>query len=135
MNGILFENTKIAAYFLWEKTRCSNAMNLWYCAEDIACFFERSGYLDKNSIDGILSFNSHCDIYINFMRHVAYRIYIYTECENDLVNWFAAEQLIKICEWTQALANMAAIYRNEGVKHTLLGEIRSDNVRSYYQTF
>lgn len=132
MNDALFENTKLAAYFLWEVTGCSNAMDLWYCAEDMACYFEREGILDETRVNSVMQLDVCDPGYIFFLRHVAYRIYIYTNRPSAPVNWYDAEKLLANGEWVRALTDMATIYRNEMTNNSLMNELRSDNVRAYY---
>ena len=137
MNDSLFDNTKLAAYFLWEHSGCDNALNLWYCAEEMACFFEQEEILDEKRVSGILQAGVNSAEYVWFVRHVAYRVYIYTNRTDDLANWYMAERLLYIGEWVRAITGMASIYRVEKNNHDFMNEVRSENVRGYYdeQTF
>jgi hypothetical protein len=128
----LYENTKLAAYFLWEHTGCDNALNMWVCAEDLACFFEQTGILDEERISAIARLNRYDPGYIQCVQHIAFRIFVYSNNQNDWDNWFAAERLLAIQEWTRALTGMARVYRNESANHNVMGRVRSENVRAYY---
>jgi hypothetical protein len=123
----MFENTKVAAYYLWDHTRCESALDLWYCAEDIACYFEQMGIRDSANVGSIKKLGVHDLGYIQFVRHVAYRIYIYTNQPDAETNWFAAERLLGVPEWVDSIIQMADALRNQ---HT--GNVRSENVRAYY---
>ena len=131
MNQELFEATKIAAYTIWERTKCQNALALWYCSEDIANYLERSGILSDDGIKAILQKDKYDRAYIEFMQHIAYRLYIYTNREDELENWFDAEKLSQNDEWLAASLNMAQMFseNKENVKN--LG-IKCEAVRDYY---
>ena len=101
---------KLAAYHLWEYTHLDNTLRLWYCVEDIARFLKQSDILTIAQLDSILSQNVHDLGYIHFVRHIAYRIYIYTDNGDDLFNWLAAESLLGNREWKQSLIGMALFY-------------------------
>jgi hypothetical protein len=134
LNQSLFENTKLAAYFLWERTKSENTLNLWNCAEDIACFLEQSDMLAPEKVAGILSIGKYDLRYIQFVRHIAYRIYIYTGHESSVSNWYDAEALLENSEWRGALAKMAQIYNQE--KHNVNGlvEVHSGMIKSFYDS-
>ncbi len=132
MSGNLFEYTKIASYFLWESTGCEHALDLWYCAEDIACYFEQMGILSESRVAAIKQLGVYDAAYIHFMRHVAYRIYIYTNRPDPDVNWFAGEGLINNSEWVTALVGMASVYRSEKTNRDFIKDVRCENVRAYY---
>jgi hypothetical protein len=110
MNNKLFAHTKLAAYFLWEYTGNDNTLKLWRCAEDIAEFLQSSGILSPDRVVSILRLGIYDLGYINFVRHIAYRIYIHTENEDSLANWFVAERLLSNAEWRQAVTDMANIF-------------------------
>lgn len=132
MNTDLFECTKLSAYFLWEATNCENALTLWYCAEDIACYFERNDITDSASIN-IFKNRSKYDIaYINFVRNIAYRLFVYTNNTDAMSNWFAAERLLDNLEWCQATISISARYLSEKSSQDFVNGIRSTNVKSYY---
>ena len=131
-DATLFDNTKMAAYFLWEHTGCENALDLWLCAEDMACFFEQTDILGMTQIEIILRLGKYDPGYVNFMQHVAFRIYQYTGCSDELRNWFSAERLLTNTEWSRALTQMAAIYRSEKKNQNIMNDVRSENVRAFY---
>jgi len=133
MEETLFKNTKLAAYFLWEYTRLDNTLQLWYCAEDIACFLEQSDILSGEQLESILALNVYDLGYIQFVRHIAYRIYIYTGNDDALFNWYTAERLLGNGEWRQAVAYMASTY---GIQKTVAGGlscIHSGHVKNFYE--
>ena len=130
---ILFENTKLAAYFLWEHTRLDNTLMLWYCAEDIACFLERSDILSSRRLEAVLSLDVYDLGYIEFVRHIAYRIYVYTGNCDALFNWFTAERLLGNGEWRQALICMASIYNKQKAVAGGLSSVHSGHVKNFYE--
>jgi hypothetical protein len=113
MNEKLFNNTKLCAYFLWEYTNAENTLILWYCSEDMASFLEQHDYLTPDKIMAVLRLGVYDLGYINFVRHIAYRIYQYTNNSDSIANWFAAEHLISNYEWRVAITEMASIYASE----------------------
>ena len=128
----LFNHTKLAAYFLWERTGSENALGLWNCAEEMACFFEQSDILGVKSIEFILRLGKYDPGYIFFMQHAAYRIYQYTQIADEWSNWFTAEKLIANAEWIRAITAIAAIYRKEKTNAAIMDAVRSENVRAFY---
>jgi hypothetical protein len=130
-----FESTQIAAYYLWEHSIYDNALDLWYCAEDIASHFEQANILDAVALNNIKEQGKGSDAYIWFVRHVAYRLYIYTNNDEALTNWFMAESLLESEEWLKNIFNMASILKNDNGE--CLSQVRSDAVRFFYegQTF
>lgn len=135
MNTELFENTKIAAYFLWEYTQHDNALELWYCAEDLGCFMERNAYLHPDIIQDIKMRGVYNYSYVLFVRNIAYRIFLYTGQINSVNNWYLAEELLKNDEWCSALTRIAQIYRREKDNSNLVDDIRSDQVKNYYRAY
>ena len=131
----LFNCTKLAAYFLWEATNNTNALGLWYCVEDIACFFEQSHCCTPESVAAIIRKGTRDDAYIAFVRHVAYRIYKHTENPDPLVNWLLAERMLSASSWVREITHIAALL-NAG-RGSPSPELRSDAIRAYYeqQTF
>jgi hypothetical protein len=125
-----FESTKIVAYFLWEHSGYDNALDLWYAAEDIACFFEQANILDTEMVDSIVGLGIASGGYIWFVRHIAYRLHLYTQTTDELINWFLAERLIAIPAWIESLTDMAALLRTDA--DDAVGQLRSDIVRSVY---
>ncbi|MDR2648574.1 MAG: hypothetical protein LBB94_02495 [Clostridiales bacterium] len=134
MNEILFDNTKRAAYFLWEYTRIDNTLRLWYCAEDIACFLEQSNILSLSQLEPIINLDTADPGYIQFVRHIAYRIYIYTGNSNAVLNWFTAEHLLENGEWRQALICMAVFYNTQKSVAGGLSGIHCGEVKNFYAT-
>jgi hypothetical protein len=132
MENSLFEHTKVVSYFLWEYTGCDQALQLWYCAEDLACYFEQMGILATDRVTAIRQLGVYDPAYIHFLRHVAFRIYIYTNQPDPDTNWFIAEQLLVNREWVASLVGMASIYKNEKSNQNFFEEVRSENVRAYY---
>ena len=133
VNETLLDNTKLAAYFLWEYTHGDNTLELWYCAEDIACFLEQSDILTNELLEKIMALDVTDPGYIQFMRHIAYRIYIYTGNDDALFNWFAAERLLRNREWRQALAYMASVYNAQKTVAGGLSCIHSGHVKNFYE--
>ena len=133
MNEQIMDKTKQAAYFLWEYTQHDNPLNHWYCAEDIACFFEEYEIFDRAAMDAFVQGGKHDDTYIDFMRHIAFRIYIYTNQENPRTNWYAAERCAGNGEWCDAIVEMARLYRQEKNSADFVVSLRSDKVRRFYQ--
>jgi len=130
MDKSWFECTKIVAYYLWEHTGYDNALDLWYAAEDIACFFEQANILDNEMVDSIVRLGTTSGGYIWFVRHIAYRLYLYTQNPDELTNWFLAERLISIPPWIEMLVDMATILSTDA--DSTMGQLRSDTVRSVY---
>ena len=108
MDNLLFNQTKQAAYCLWEHIGFVSALNCWYCAEDMAVFFAASGLTEPASVEAIRQINKEDPAYIRFVRHMAFRIYVYANRDDALANWFAAEHLLADGEWQRALTAMAA---------------------------
>ena len=134
MDETLLENTKLAAYFLWEYTRVDDTMRLWYCAEDIACFLERSDILRVQQLEPILALNVYDPGYIQFVRHIAFRLYVYTGNSDALFNWFTAERLLPFHVPQQAAVYMANAYNTQKTVAGGLSCIHSGYVKNFYQT-
>lgn len=135
MDSMLFDKTKVAAYFLWEYTHYANSLNLWNCAEDIACYFERVQFESVDDIREVIKKGYKNEGYIDFVRNIAYRIYIYTGISNAHYNWIAAEKLLVNGEWCGAMIYMANEFRSykSGGPATDVSGIRSPQVRDYYK--
>jgi hypothetical protein len=133
METSLLESTKTAAYFLWETTKCDNTLELWNCAEDIACFLEQSDMLAPDRIIAVLDLGVYELGYIHFIRHIAYRIYIYTGENDSLRNWYGAEALVRNVEWRLAITRMAQIYNRDKYKADGLSAIHSGHIKSFYE--
>ena len=132
MNDDLLRSTRIVSYFLWEHTGSDRALGLWYCAEDLACYFEQMGILDVEKVDEFRKLGVNDPSYVHFMRHIAFRIYLYTGCDDADTNWYTAERLVKINEWATALVETARIYRNGKADRDFIAGFRSENVRAFY---
>ena len=133
MNMDLFNSTKLAAYFLWEATGHDNALSLWYCAEDIASFLERYEIQSEGEIVSILRQGVTDPGYVHFIRHIAFRIFVYTNRDDAEANWFAAESLAANIEWRRASVDIARIYGESAKGSGALSGVKSDAVREYYQ--
>lgn len=131
MNKDLYEKTKIVAYYLWECTGHENALSLWYCAEDLAHFFETREFF---TVESIMLHTGGCyDIrYIAFVRNIAFRIFVYTKNSDHLKNWYDAEALLGNKEWVDAVIQVAQIFHNNKRDFSKLVGVRSEHVRSYY---
>ncbi len=134
MDEVLFENTKLAAYFLWEYTKTENALNHWYCAEDIACFLEASGILHEDSIINIKKRGMYDYSYINFIRNIAFRIYVYTNVVQKTTNWYVSERIVNNLECCKALITIAQIYNKEKANVNFITGLKSEKVRSFYNS-
>ena len=128
--GDWFECTKISAYYLWEQTQCDNALLLWYAAEDIACFFEQANILDPNIVEGIRKLGPGSEGYVWFVRNIAFRLFLYTDNNNDLDNWFLVERLLGNSAWVQNLTAMASMLHADS--SSTIKQVRSDMIRSFY---
>lgn len=127
------KNTKLAAYFLWEYTGADDTLNLWYCAEDMACFLERQGILGGGRLEAILALGVRDPGYIQFVRHIAFRVYIYTGNSDALFNWLTAERLLGNGEWRQAVLYMAKTYNAQKTVAGGLSCIHSGYVKNIYE--
>jgi hypothetical protein len=135
MSYELITNAKIASYFIWEYTNGDDPLKLWYCAEDIASWFERRGYLTRDSIFKLLKGERTGFEYIEFTRHIAFRIHLYTDNDDDVRNWFIAERLLFNHEWTDSITSLAVMYSQLNKDGESTGEmnIRSPFVRDFYE--
>lgn len=137
MKEKLFEDIKLAAYFLWEYSHSNdnddNALKLWYCAEDLACFFQRSGIYTKYHIQSILDKGIYHLHYIEFVRNIAFRIFWFTGNDDRNSNWYVAEQVLQNEEWRKAIIDASNIYNNINKEKNIIKSIMSKNVRKYYE--
>jgi hypothetical protein len=131
-NNNLFDSTQITAYYLWDHTGCKYALDLWYCAEEIACYFEKMSIFSVSQVDSIKQMGIHHAAYIDFIEHIAFLIFVYTKQMHKETNWYAAERLLSIDEWISALINMSNTYRNEKASQDFIDGVRNENVRAYY---
>ena len=134
MEEMLLENTKLASYFLWEYTRGDDTLQLWYCAEDIACFLEQSDIICAKRLESILTLDVYDLGYIQFVRHIAFRIYIYTGNDDALFNWFTAEHLLGNGEWRSAVLYMASTYNRQKTVAGGLSCIHSGRIKNFYES-
>jgi len=132
MNDILFENTKIAAYFLWEATGCGNALGLWTCAEDIGSGLEARGVLSPDKMNAITDMGLYSSEYIGLIRHIAFKIFVYTGQRDQEANWFIAEALARSYEWRESITHIARIYSENKSNFMALSGVRSSQVRQNY---
>ena len=130
-----FECAKVVTYYLWEHTGCENALNLWYAAEDIACFFEQANILDSGMIESIKGLGVGSEGYVWVIRNISYRLHVYTGNGHELTNWYLAEKLISTPAWTESLTAMASMLRSGS--ESIINQLRSDAIRYFYgeQTF
>lgn len=127
-----FESTKLASYHLWEYTNHDNALDLWYCAEDISCYLEQANILDEGMMHSIQHLGVGSEGYIWFVRHIAYRLYLYSRNHDDLANWYTAEKLIEDLSWVKSITEMASMLRKD--RHHAMEQLRSDQVKNFYKT-
>jgi len=107
-NAEMIEKTKLAAFYLWEYSGYENTMALWYCAEDIASFFERCQMYTDESVLAITRLNHSEREYRSFIRHIAYRLHLYTGIQDDGFNWQVSERLVDNREWREAIVFLAS---------------------------
>jgi len=131
MNDYMLNNKKIAAYFIWEYAKEGSALDLWYCAEDIASYLERKNYLAPGDIEYITKMDKYSAEYIGFIRHIAYRLHIYTNRTDELANWFDAENLCVNGEWVSAVTGLAKAFADMRGESGGTG-IKNETVRDYY---
>ena len=106
-----YDNIQKAAYFIWEYTNCDKALDMWRCAEDTAAFLGQCGMVSASDIAKFAKEDRSSFEYISFVRHIAYRIYIYTGREDDFANWIDAEKLIGDDEFVNAISIAAKSYK------------------------
>lgn len=111
MKNILSESTKVASYLLWEKTKHNNALDLWYCSENIAFYLENNDITTMVLMENLLNKSKYDYSYINFIRNISFRIFLSTDNKDHLLNWFVAETLLEDKEWCRAIINMAYVFR------------------------
>ena len=131
----LFDVTNQTAYHIWEASKSDNALNVWYCAEDIASWFEKNGLFTQQDIIDIRDKGSKSYEYTDLIRNIAFRIYIYTCNDNQLDNWFASELLINDEVWINSVTAMARYYLESKASDDFLKNIKSDRVKDYYYPF
>lgn len=130
MKDRLFESIKVSSYFLWEYTKSDNALQLWCCSEDLACFFQRNGITSSAILDDILNKGKHNPMYVDFVRNISYRIFMYTGNTDHTQNWFLAEKLLTNAEWKNAMVTASNIFKD--IDKELCKTIRAESIRNYY---
>ena len=110
-----------------------DALSHWYCAEDTACYFQENGVISPDDVNRILRSGMRSEKYIAFVRHIAFRIYIYNSRDDELANWYMAERLLFNGEWVSAITRLASIYDAEKGSSELVNMIRSSKVKNYYK--
>jgi len=137
MKDKLFDDIKLTAYFLWECIYNSDngdtALKLWYCAEDLAFYFQKSAIYSEYSLENILNKGKYSKYYIDFVRNIAFRIYLFTGNDDSEANWYMAEKLLKNTEWKDAIIDAANIYDNINNEKDVIKTIMSENIRKYYE--
>lgn len=133
MKEKLYDSIRITAYFLWEYTKNENALGLWCCAEDLACFFQKSNIVTNKDLQSILNLGKYSSMYIDFVRNISYRVFLYTRCTDTVHNWLLTERLLDNCEWKNSIVLAAMIYNNINCDLNLIRCIRNENIRNYYK--
>ena len=131
----LFDATNKAAYHIWEASKNENALNIWYCAEDLASWFEKNGILSRQDVQNIRSQGNDSYEYTNLIRNIAFRVYIYTTNNNQLDNWFTAEVLVNGWTWVDSITDMAKYYSESKESDDFIKSLKSDTVKDYYYPF
>lgn len=126
-----FGRTQLAAYSLWEYSACENALSMWCAAEDIACFFEQANVFGLDRVEEIRELGFENEVYIWFVRNIAFRLYIYTGNDHELTNWFLAEELIRDQGWVANLSAMAYMLHTDATE--AMGQLRSETIRNFYR--
>ncbi len=135
MEGTHFDATRICAYFLWEYTQFDSAMSHWFCVEDIACFFEERGIFDLVALDYYIDRNKHDVVYINFIRNLAYRIFVFTGNNDSFKNWMIAERLVNNMEWNESITGIAKTFNLRKSQSEFVQGLRLTKVKDYYTSF
>ena len=128
------EHLKLAAFYLWQYTGYSNTQALWYCAEDIASFFERCQYTTEESVQKVMNLNRADRDYRAFIRHISYRLHLYTGIIDDSFNWQVTEKLLDNVEWRESIIALAAglstMRRGESPQDDY--QLQSPVIKEYY---
>lgn len=107
MDARVFNNQKLIAYFLWEYTKHENSISLWHCAKSIAKYFCEKNIFDNNSLEKIIYLPKDKTKYIDFIRNISYRIFLFDKNHDNNLNWFAAEKIIFNAESRFAILKLA----------------------------
>ncbi len=124
----LSESTKVASYLLWEETNFGNALDLWYCAENIAYFMESNDILTMDKLNAVLTKPKYDYGYVNFVRKIAFAIYLSTGNSDNLNNWYVAERLLNNREWCYHIIHMAKIMKEAGMNNSITN-VRSEWIK------
>ena len=110
-----FNKTAELAHILQEEARPENAASswAWYCAEDMARFFAQMRMQSPEEIEAIARLDKADPAYIHFLRHIAFRLYVFTGRDDELANWFDAEHLVVRADWQWAVLRLARVYREK----------------------
>ena len=133
--GEMLEQTKLAAFFLWEYTKFENTLTLWYCTEDIASFLERCHIYKVQDMHDLILLNKNSKEYKAFVRHIAFRIFNHTKIEDTNFNWYTAEKLLNNAEWRRAITYMSntfRIMRDSKDAKAVDYNILSPEIKNYY---
>ncbi|MCL2703646.1 MAG: hypothetical protein FWE91_08585 [Defluviitaleaceae bacterium] len=133
-NAEMIERTKLASFYLWEYTGHENTLALWYCSEDIASFFERCQMYTEQSVLDIFHLNRNTREYRAFIRHIAYRLHLYTGIGDDGFNWNIAERLLDNRDWRDAIIFLACGFHElrEGHAPESGYQLQSPAIKEYY---
>lgn len=129
MKEELFKDIKIVAYFLWEYTKFENALKLWCCSEDIAYYLSYRDFTSFKKIKSVIESEKTYYDYVEFIRNIAYRIYLYTANKKSEENWYAAEKLFSNLECVYAITDAARIFKYEFPNSDMIKIIRSQHVK------
>ena len=113
LNNDFVYDIEVASYFLWEYSKCNDALSMWYCAEDIARYFKMNDIFSIEVLSKIIKKGIYNLDYINFVRNVAFRIYVFTNNSDDIFNWMIAEKLINNMEWCASITRAAYMYKSK----------------------
>ncbi len=108
MNNEVFGATKLIAYFLWEYTGNENTIMMWRCAESIYHFIKNQDFHTHDEIKNIIYLPRQSAEYKNFVRNIAYRIFLFTRNNDAKANWFCAEKIIFNTECLSAMTKISS---------------------------
>lgn len=112
VKNVLAECTKTASYLLWENTRHDCALDLWYCSENIAFYFESNDIISIAALKEILKKSKYDFTYVEFVRKISFLIYLSTHNADSVFNWYVSERLLNDSEWCNAIVKMAFLFRS-----------------------
>ena len=131
MKDKLFNSIKVLSYFLWEYTNYDNTLKLWCCAEDIVCFLAENNIKTKENFMAIIYSDKTSEEYKEFIRNISYKIFDYTDIEDNEKNWFIAEKFIKNYECIDACFTAIEVFSKIEKNDSIYKSIRSENAREY----